>query len=144
MIKSKFFKNLYQTISFSLSVSVIVFFLLLGYFASLSYENNDGWLLLLVALIVIILFFMIGFFWFFQIVEIDTEGISTKILGKTLRKVNWDNIKGIKHTSVMRNPAYVVSIENQKDLNLDSRKKIRFAIEYFGNENMQKIVKEMT
>jgi hypothetical protein len=44
----------------------------------------------------------------------------------------------------MRNPAYVVSIENQKDLNLDSRKKIRFAIEYYGNENMQKIVKEMT
>ena len=133
-MKHKFFKNLYQTVSWFLTICVLVFFLLFGYFESLSYGNNgQGWLLLVFTGSVMVLFFVIGFYWIFQTVEIDQTGITTKIFKKTIRKVDWNSVEDIRYSNVMRNPAYVLKIKNEKDLNLDCRKQIRRAIIYFGN-----------
>ena len=132
MKKIIFLKNLYQIISFALVISIFIIFLLLGYFASLNYENNNGWYLLLIAGVLIASYFIIGFYWIFQTVEIDEKGIKIKILGKNIRNVKWDNMIEIKYASVMRNPAYVISIGNEKNLNLDSRKSIKKAMIYYA------------
>lgn len=137
MKKNVFLKNLYQIISFALVISIFIFFLLLGYFISLNYESNNGWYLLLIAGVLIASYFIIGFYWIFQIVEIDEKGIKIKILGKNIRNVKWDDIIEIKYASVMRNPAYVISIKNEKNINLDSRKSIKNAISYYAPEVMK-------
>ena len=66
MKKNIFLKNLYQIISFALVISIFIIFLLLGYFVSLNYENNNGWYLLLIAGVLIASYFIIGFYWIFQ------------------------------------------------------------------------------
>ena len=143
-MKHKFFKNLYPTVSWFLTICVLVFFLLFGYFESLSYENGgQGWLLLVFAGSVIVLFFLVGFYWIFQTVEIDQTGITTKIFKKTIRKVDWNSVEDIRYANVMRNPAYVLKIKNEKNLNLDCRKQIRIAIAYFGNPEIKNRMKEM-
>ena len=145
MKKNIFLKNLYQTISFALVISIFIFFLLLGYFASLDYESNNGWYLLLIAGALIASYFIIGFYWIFQIVEIDEKGIKIKILGKNIRNVGWDDIIEIKYESVMRNPAYVLLIKNEKNINLDSRKSIKNAMIYYAPKAMKdKLNKNLT
>ena len=137
MKKNIFFKNLYQVISFSLVIFVFVLLLLSGYFASLNYESNNGWYLLLIAFSLIALYFIIGFYWIFQMVEIDEKGIEIKFFRKSIRTIKWDDVTEIKYTSVMRNPAYVLSIANARNLNLDSRKAIKNAIIYYSPKAMQ-------
>ena len=137
MKKSTFIKNLYQIISCFLVIMVFVVSLLLGFFASLDSENNNGWYLLIIAFSLIVLFFIFGGYWIFQTVEIDAKGIKTKIFKKIIRSVSWDDITEIKYASVMRNPAYVLSIDNEKNLNLDSRKSIKKAMNYYAPKSIK-------
>lgn len=137
MIKNKFYKNLYQTISFLVVIVIFIFFLLLGFVTSLNYENGNGWILLVISISLMSLYFIIGFYWIFQKVEINTDGIKIKIFNKIITKVNWDNIEKIELTSFMKNPAYVIITDESKKINLDCRKKIRDAIVHFGNENIK-------
>ena len=137
MIKNKFYKNLYQTISFLVVIVIFIIFLLLGFVTSLNYENGNGWILLVISISLMSLYFIIGFYWIFQKVEINTDGIKIKIFNKIITKVNWDNIEKIELTSFMKNPAYVIITDESKKINLDCRKKIRDAIVHFGNENIK-------
>ena len=61
MGKNKFYKNLYQSISYFSVIMIFVFFLLIGFVASLNYENNFGWILLVISISLIVLFFLLGF-----------------------------------------------------------------------------------
>ena len=82
MIKNKFYKNLYQTISFLVVIVIFIIFLLLGFVTSLNYENGNGWILLVISIFLMSLYFIIGFYWIFQKVEINTDGIKIKIFNK--------------------------------------------------------------
>lgn len=137
MIKNSFIKNLYQVISNFSVIMVFVGALLLGYLASLDYESGNGWYLLVIALALIVLFFGIGFYWIFQTVEIDEKGIRTKLFRKTIRNISWKNVTDIRYTSVARNPAYVISIANEKNLNLDARKSIKIAIGHYAPQTLK-------
>ena len=66
MLKNKFYKNLFQTISYFAVIMVFEILLLVGFFESLSYGQNFGWILLIISLSLIVLFFLIGFYWIFQ------------------------------------------------------------------------------
>ncbi len=144
VIKSKFYKNLYQSVSFFSVIMLLVFFLILGFIESLYYESARGWILLMIAVSLIILFFLVGFYWIFQKVEFDHTGIKITLFHKEIRKINWEEIEEISYTSVMKNPAFVIKTKGSKKLNLDSRKKIKYAIMYFGNENTRDQMKEIT
>lgn len=138
MIKNKFYKNVFQSVSWGLSFAIPVLALLVGFFESLTFEQpNYGWLLLVISGGVVVLFFGIGFYWIFQTIEIDGQGIQVKILGKTIRRIHWTEITDIQSKSVMKNPAYVLSVCNQKDLNLDERNKIKTAIEHYSDDNVR-------
>lgn len=143
MVKNKFYKNLYQSISFFSAIMIFVFSLLMGFAASLNYEGGNGWILLALAISLIILYFCIGFYWIFQKVEISNNGIEITILKKAIQKIKWDDVDDIIYTSVMRNPAYVIIIKESKKINLDSRKKIKNAILHFGNEKIKEQIREL-
>lgn len=96
MIKNKVFKNLYQSISIGASVAVLILAMLVGFFTSLKYDSNNGWILLAFCVIVTFLFFAIGFYWIFQIVIIDRQGIKVIIMGKVIRNVPWDDVADIQ------------------------------------------------
>ena len=138
MIKNKVFKNLYQSISIGASVAVLILAMLVGFFTSLKYDSNNGWILLAFCVIVTFLFFAIGFYWIFQIVIIDRQGIKVIIMEKVIRNVPWDDVADIQVKTVMRNPAYVLTVRDNKNLNLDKRKVIKTAISVYGNENARR------
>ena len=74
-MKHKFYKNVFQTITCFFSIIIIDIPLIIGFFESLCYESNYGWLLLIFSIFLIILFFIIGFYWIFQKVIFDEKGI---------------------------------------------------------------------
>ena len=138
-MKNKFYKNLYQAVSFFSVIMILVFSLLLGFIESLNYEKNNGWILLTFAALLLILYFLIGFYWLFQKVEINNTGIKITLFHKILRNVAWKNIEEIKYTSFMRNPACVLKVKGEKNLNLDGRKAIKTVILYFANKNFENV-----
>ena len=79
-------------------VVIIIFevFLFIGFFASLSYGQNFGWILLIISLSLIALFFLIGFYWIFQIVSIDEHGIKILFKRKIVKQLKWEEIDTIE------------------------------------------------
>ena len=131
MIKHKFYKNLFQTISYFSVIMVFAITLLMGFIASLSYEQNSGWILLLISVSLIILFFLIGFYWIFQIVSIDEGGIKIYFMNRIIKHLKWEEIDIIEEANIMRNPAIRIKALNGTEIHLDKRKKIIKAIEIY-------------
>ncbi len=132
MLKNKFYKNLFQSISFFSVIMVMVFFLLIGFFVSMSYENNFGWILLIISLSLIILFFLVGFYWIFQMVIIDENGVKIVLINKIIRKHKWEEIVIIEEANIMKNPALRIKLVNSSEIHLDKRKSIINAIEKYS------------
>lgn len=132
MLKNNFFKNLFQSLSFFASIMVLDLFLIIGFFESLNYGKNFGWILLLISLSLIVLFFIIGFYWIFQIVIIDEKGIKVVFINKIIRKHKWEEIEIIEETKIMKNPALRIKLVNGSEFHLDKRKSIIKAIEKYS------------
>ena len=86
------------------------------------------------------MFFIIGFFWIFQIIVIEKNGIEVRFFKITLRKIEWNEVEGIEYDSIMRNPAYIIKVKNSKNLNIDSRKKIKKALKYYGTKSIENMI----
>ncbi len=134
MKKNKFFKNLFQSISYFSVVLIFVFFLIFGYIVSLKYENNSGWILLIIAILLVILFFIIGFYWIFQKVIISETGIKICFLKKIIKQCCWEEITSIKDASIMRNPSLKIKLYDGSEIHLDKRKSIILAIETYSTK----------
>ena len=124
MLKHKFYKNLFQTISYFAVIIVFEILLLVGFFASLSYGQNFGWILLIISLSLIVLFFLIGFYWIFQKVSIDEGGIKIYFMNKIFKQIKWEEIDIIEEANIMRNPAIRIKALNGTQIHLDKRKKL--------------------
>ena len=124
MLKHKFYKNLFQTISYFAVIMVFEILLLVGFFASLSYGQNFGWILLIISLSLIVLFFLIGFYWIFQKVSIDEGGIKIYFMNKIVKQLKWEEIDIIEEANIMRNPAIRIKALNGTQIHLDKRKKL--------------------
>lgn len=133
MVGHKFYKNLFQTISYFSVIMVFEIFLLIGFFASLNYGHNFGWVLLIISLCLIILFFLIGFYWIFQKVFIDENGIKVLFLNKIIKQYDWKEINIIEEANIMRNPAIRIKTINGSEIHLDRRKKIIKVIEKYSH-----------
>lgn len=128
MLEEKFFKNLYQTISWFGVILVLEIPVIAGYLCSLQFGDNNGWLLLVVSAIIVFLYFSIGFYWFFQKVIISRNGIKIVFLGKTLKEYLWNDVDNIVRSSYIKNPALKIILRNSSFFYLDDRKKVRYAI----------------
>lgn len=138
MLKHKFYKNLFQTISCFAVIMVFEILLLVGFFASLSYGQNFGWILLIISLSLIVLFFLIGFYWIFQKVSIDESGIKIYFMNKIVKQLKWEEIDIIEEANIMRNPAIRIKALNGAQIHLDKRKKIIKVIEIYFQKKIVK------
>lgn len=138
MLKHKFYKNLFQTISCFAVIMVFEILLLVGFFASLSYGQNFGWILLIISLSLIVLFFLIGFYWIFQKVSIDKSGIKIYFMNKIVKQLKWEEIDIIEEANIMRNPAIRIKALNGAQIHLDKRKKIIKVIEIYFQKKIVK------
>ena len=112
---------------------IFVFFLLIGFVASLNYENNFGWILLVISISLIVLFFLLGFYWIFQKVLINEKGIQIVFLNKIIKECYWKEIESIEDANIMKNPAIRIKLFNGSEIHLDKRKSIIAAIELCSN-----------
>ncbi len=131
MVKNKFFKNLYQSLSFWGSVMVFVFALMFDFFYSIKYVGYV-WVLPAISALLIFLYFSIGFYWIFQTVTIDEKGIKIMIFKRIIRECDWNQITEVHSGSIMKNPAYIVTLKNGKEIHLDERKGVKRAIDFYS------------
>ena len=135
-MKQKFVKNLFQTVSYFAVLVIFEVILLGGFWTSLSYEHNFGWILLIVALSLVVLFFLVGFYWVFQQVYIDESGIKIFFAKKIIKQYEWKEINTIEETNIMRNPAIRIKMFNGTEIHLDKRKSIIKALEKYSQKKM--------
>lgn len=131
MLKQKFYKNLFQSISFFSIIMLFETILITGFIASLNYENNNGWILLIMSFVLIILFFLIGFYWIFQKVIFDDNGIKIVLLNKIIKECKWTEVLDIEITNIMRNLALKINLTTGSEIHLDKRKSIIRVIEKY-------------
>ena len=124
MLKNKFFKNLFQSISVFVAISLIYIPCTFGFFESLKYASNLGWILF-------------GFYWIFQKVIIDERGIKITLLNKILKERKWDEIDYIEETNFMKNPAIMIKLIDGSEIYLDRRKSIIILIEIYSQKKMK-------
>lgn len=124
MKKNKFYKNLFKSVSYFSAIMLLVFCLLLGFFESLNYGKNYGWILLIISALLIILFFLIGFYWIFQKVIIDENGIKIVFKNKVINNHKWDEIVSIKKVDLFRCRALEIKFVDGSKIHLDDRKSI--------------------
>lgn len=138
MLKHKFYKNLFQTISYFSVIMIFEIFLLIGFFASLSYGQNFGWILLIISISLIVLFFLIGFYWIFQMISIDESGIKILFISRIVKQLKWEEIDTIEEANIMRNPALRIKAFDGSEIHLDSRKNIVKVIEIYSKKKIVK------
>lgn len=108
----------------------------MGYYASLSYEHNFGWILLITSLSLIVMFFLIGFYWIFQKVSIDENGIKILFINKIIKQFEWKEIDIMVEANIMRNPAIRIKTFTGSEIHLDKRKNIIKVIEKYSHKKI--------
>ena len=145
MIKNKFVKNLYNDISYTLTMAVLISPVFAMYFYSIHIgaDAQVSWILLSAITLCILLYFLIGFYWIIQTITFDEIGMQIQLFSKVLRRVNWDDVENISCANFMQNPVYSIQIRSGITLRLDRRKRIKQAIAYYGNDHIREIVKNL-
>ena len=129
----KVFKNVFQTICDLIGIAIVDICLLAGYIASLFAEQpNYGWVSLIVIAATLCLFFILGFYWIFQKVTIDENGIRIMFFNKILSKCSFDEIENYKIESFMKMPTITIRTKSGKHIHLDRRNKILKCLESYN------------
>lgn len=125
-IKTKFIKNLHQIIIFGLCIFIIILPIIgvMIIIKNYNVEKISKLIPFFLIIFLIIMYFLIGFYWIFQFVIFNENGITIKFLKKTIRFIRWNEIKSIEYGSVMRHPALIIKLFDGKNLNLDYRQSI--------------------
>jgi hypothetical protein len=138
MLKQKFFKNLFQSLSTLGGILIVYIPCIFGYIESIKYESNLGWIMLVAPLSLFILYFLIGFYWIFQKVIIDERGIKITLLNKTIKERKWNEIDIIEEANIMKNPAIRIKNIDGTEIHLDKRKSIIQALEKYSEKKIIK------
>ena len=136
MLKQKFFKNLFQSLSTLGGILIVYIPCIFGYIESIKHESNLGWIMLVAPLSLFILYFLIGFYWIFQKVIIDERGIKITLLNKIIKERKWSEIDIIEEANIMKNPAIRIKLTDGAEIHLDKRKSIIKAIEIYSQKKI--------
>ena len=129
MLKNKFYKNLFQSLSALGGILIVYIPCIFGYIESIKYESDLGWIMLVAPLSLFILYFLIGFYWIFQKVIIDDNGIRIILINKIIKECKWYEIDIIEEANIMKNPAIRIKTFDGSEIHLDRRKNIIKVIE---------------
>ena len=138
MIKNKFYKNLFQSLSALGGILIVYIPCIFGYIESIKYESDLGWIMLVAPLSLFILYFLIGFYWIFQKVIIDDNGIRIILINKIIKECKWYEIDIIEEANIMRNPAIRIKNVDGTETHLDKRKSIIQALEKYSKKKIIK------
>ena len=138
MLKNTFYKNLFLSLSILGGISIVYIPCIFGYIESIKYESDLGWIMLVAPLSLFILYFLIGFYWIFQKVIIDDNGIRIILINKTIKECKWHEINVIKEANYMRSPAIRIKNIDGTEIYLDKRKSIIQALEKYSEKKIKK------
>ena len=138
MIKNKFFKNLFQLLSALGGILIVYIPCIFGYIESIKYGSDLGWIMLVAPLSLFILYFLIGFYWIFQKVIIDDNGIRIILINKIIKERKWCQIDIIEEANIMKNPAIRIKNIDGTEIHLDKRKSIIQALEKYSKKKIIK------
>lgn len=138
MIKNKFFKNLFQSLSALGGILIVYIPCIFGYIESIKYESDLGWIMLVAPLSLFILYFLIGFYWIFQKVIIDDNGIRIILINKIIKECKWYEIDIIEEANIMKNPAIRIKNVDGTEIHLDKRKSIIQVLEKYSKKKIIK------
>ena len=138
MLKNKFYKNLFQSLSALGGILIVYIPCIFGYIESIKYESDLGWIMLVAPLSLFILYFLIGFYWIFQIVIIDDNGIRIILINKIIKECKWYEIDIIEEANIMKNPAIRIKNIDGTEIHLDKRKSIIQALEKYSKKKIIK------
>lgn len=138
MLKNKFYKNLFQSLSALGGILIVYIPCIFGYIESIKYESDLGWIMLVAPLSLFILYFLIGFYWIFQIVIIDDNGIRIILINKIIKECKWYEIDIIEEANIMKNPAIRIKNVDGTEIHLDKRKSIIQALEKYSKKKIIK------
>lgn len=138
MLKNKFYKNLFQSLSALGGILLVYIPCIFGYIESIKYESDLGWIMLVAPLSLFILYFLIGFYWIFQIVIIDDNGIRIILINKIIKERKWCQIDIIEEANIMKNPAIRIKNIDGTEIHLDKRKSIIQALEKYSKKKIIK------
>ena len=137
MLKQKFFKNLFQSLSALGGILIVYIPCIFGYIESIKYESDLGWIMLVAPLSLFILYFLIGFYWIFQKVIIDDNGIRIILINKIIKECKWHEIDVIEEANIMKNPAINIKNIDGTEIHLDKRKSIIKVIEIYSQKKIK-------
>lgn len=138
MLKNKFYKNLFQSLSVLGGILIVYIPCIFGYIESIKYESDLGWIMLVAPLSLFILYFLIGFYWIFQKVIIDEIGVKIILLNKIIKERKWYEIDVIEEANIMKNPAIRIKNIDGSEIHLDKRKSIIQALEKYSKKKIVK------
>ena len=138
MLKNKFYKNLFQSLSALGGILIVYIPCIFGYIESIKYESDLGWIMLVAPLSLFILYFLIGFYWIFQIVIIDDNGIRIILINKIIKECKWYEIDIMEEANIMKNPAIRIKNIDGTEIHLDKRKSIIQALEKYSKKKIIK------
>lgn len=126
-LNGKFVKNLYQIISCAISYLFIEILFLIALIMGL--QNQESQLVFLMIMIgfmvgLPLITLIFGFYFIFQIVYFDDNGLKICIFKHIIREISWKDVKKIEYSSWMKNPTISIYLENGVRINFDRRKKI--------------------
>ena len=138
MLKNKFYKNLFQSLSALGGILIVYIPCIFGYIESIKYGSDLGWIMLVAPLSLFILYFLIGFYWIFQKVIIDDNGIRIILINKIIKECKWYEIDIIEEANIMKNPAIRIKNIDGTEIYLDKRKSIIQALEKYTKKKIIK------
>ena len=138
MLKNKFYKNLFQSLSALGGILIVYIPCIFGYIESIKYESDLGCIMLVAPLSLFILYFLIGFYWIFQIVIIDDNGIRIILINKIIKERKWCQIDIIEEANILKNPAIRIKNIDGTEIHLDKRKSIIQALEKYSKKKIIK------
>lgn len=121
-MKKRYLKNRNHVINFILGMSILLplcpFTMILGHY--------DVALLIFISYISIIaLYLFLGFYYVFQFVSFDENGIHVYLFKKEIKSYEWKNVVEIKKSYDFFGPVYDILFNDDAVLYLDRRKKIK-------------------
>lgn len=138
MLKSKFYKNLFQSLFVLGGILIVYIICIFGYIESIKYESDLGWIMLVAPLSLFILYFLIGFYWIFQKVIINEHGIMIILMNKIIKECKWYGLDAIEEANIMKNPAIRIKNIDGTEIHLDKRKSIIQALEKYSKKKIIK------
>ena len=94
--------------------------------------------MLVAPLSLFILYFLIGFYWIFQKVIIDDNGIRIILINKIIKECKWYEIDIMEEANIMKNPAIRIKNIDGTEIHLDKRKSIIQALEKYSKKKIIK------